>query len=494
MRGEHPLFHYYTMTRFRISHTIFTVTFITSLSIFSMSICAQNLPEIQLEVTGHAGTGDHLPFWLVFNQYGKYSLDKSGAIGSLKVFSEGDSTQTLNLAYGLEAVSRLDESSHLWLHQGWFELDYLEFIRLRVGIKEETFGNEYSSLSTGSIIWSTNARPMPKIEIGTAGFIDVPFSNELFQIKGSLAHGWFESDRYVEGAWLHQKYVAARTQLDYPLNFYFAFHHFAQWGGEHPFHGSLPNDLDSYLKIFFILRGDDDSPQSWQENRFGNHIGSRHYGIDWTRDGYDISFYFQDVYEDGSGGRMENYPDGLWGIVWKNDRKDSPLVALLYEYLQTTDQSGPVHDNDLSLRGDDNYFNHGVYRSGWTHHRMTIGTPFITSPLFNQNIDNPSNMRIWNNRVRAHHLGAEGFLNANLSYRILASYSKNEGVYGSTITVPEVFRFDGPHYQWSWRTDWNYYFYRQNITAILSIAGDRGSMYGNSLSMMLGMRYHLSDY
>lgn len=494
MRGERPLFHYYIMTILRFRQTIISIFVFICLFFDFSPVRSQFLPEIQFEVTGHAGSGAQMPFWMVSNQYGKYSLDKSGAMGSLKVFSEGDSTQTWNFAYGLEAVSRLDESSHLWLHQGWVELDYLELIRLRAGIKEETFGNEYSSLSTGSIIWSNNARPMPKLEIGTAGFIDVPFTNELFQIKGSLTHGWFESDRYVQGVWLHQKYVAARTQLDYPLNFYYAFYHFAQWGGEHPFHGSLPNDLDSYQKIFFSRKGDDDSPQSWQVNRFGNHVGSRHYGIDWEREQYDINFYFQDVYEDGSGRRMENYPDGLWGIVWKNKRKDAPLVAVLYEYLQTTNQSGPVHDIDLALRGDDNYFNHGVYRSGWTHHRLTIGTPFITSPLFNQNIQDPSNICIWNNRVRAHHFGAEGFMNADLSYRIMASYSKNEGLYASTINVPEVFRFEGPRYQWSWRTDLSYHFRKQNITAILSIAGDQGSMYGDNIGVMLGMRYSFSEY
>lgn len=482
------------MTFSRFYQIICTLILIHSIFIVSLPVRAQNLPEIHLEVTGHTGRGDQMPFWMVSNQYGKYSLDKNGAMGSLNIFSRGDTSQTWSFAYGLEGVSRFDETPELWLHQGWFKLDYRQFIRFRAGLMEETFGNEYSPLSTGSVIWSSNARPMPKIEAGTAGFIDVPFTNGLIQIKGSLAHGWFESDRYVEGVWLHQKYAAARTRFNYPLNFNFAFHHFALWGGEHPTHGSLPKDLESYIKVFFVRKGDENSPHSWQLNRFGNHVGSRHYGIDWNRKGYDISFWFQDVYEDGSGGRMENFPDGLWGIVWKNERKDAPLVAVLYEYLQTTDQSGPVHDNDLALRGDDNYFNHGVYRSGWTRHRLTIGTPLITSPLFNQDIDNPSRIRIWNNRVSAHHFGVEGFLKRNLSYRLRVSYSKNEGIHASTISVPEVFRFDGPRYQWSWRTDWGYHFPRQNITATLSMAGDNGSMYGNTLGVMLGMRYSFSDY
>ncbi|TVQ06455.1 MAG: hypothetical protein EA361_19780 [Bacteroidetes bacterium] len=495
MGGERSLFqHYYIMTIFRFCKIISTIIFFNSLFPFCLPVRAQYLPEIQLEVTGHTGSGGQMPFWMVSNQHGKYSLDGTGAMAGLRFISQGDTTREWNFAYGLEALSRLDNSSKLWIQQGWAELNYRQLIRLRAGIQEETFGNEYSPLSTGSVIWSGNARPLPKLEMGTAGFVNVPFTDGLFQIKGSLAHGWFEKDRYVENVWLHQKYAAARTRLDFPLNFYFAYHHFAHWGGDHPVHGKLPTDLNSYLKVFFIRKGDEDSPHSWQLNRFGNHIGSRHYGIDWEREQYEINFYFQDVYEDGSGGRMKNYPDGLWGMVWKNKKNDAPLLAVLYEYLQTTDQSGPMHDRELSLGGDDNYFNHGIYHSGWTHYRMTIGTPFITSPLFNQDIDHPSNIRIWNNRVRAHHFGVEGFLFKDLSYRMRMSYSKNEGIYASNITVPEVFSFDGPRYQWSWRTDWSYRFERQNITATLSVAGDKGSMYGDNLGVMLGMRYRISDY
>lgn len=448
------------------------------------------IPSVELELEGSVSDGDHAPFWFTSNSFGKHRLYKNSAIVSLKLSSDRAYThENMQIQYGLELTQRLAHENQLWLHQGWISADFFRLVRLRAGLKEETLGNEFTPLSSGSVIWSGNARPMPKIEVGTPGYVDVPFSQGKLQVKGSLAHGWFEQGRFNENVWLHQKYAGIRTAFDFPLNFTFTFHHFAMWGGVHPTFGQLPNDLESFFKVFFVRKGDEDAPMSWQENRFGNHLGSRNYGLDWTREKANWKFYFQDVYEDGSGGRMENFPDGLWGIVYQNKNTTAPLAAVLYEYLQTTDQSGPVHDNELSLRGDDNYFNHGIYRSGWTHHKQTIGTPFITSPLYNQHIDHPGNIRIWNNRVKVHHIGLMGTLMPQLSYKLLVSYSENRGVFASTITLPAVFAFEKPLYQWSalFRIDYSVPAARMGLG--LALAADKGKMYGNNVGMMLTARY-----
>ncbi|MFO7924336.1 MAG: hypothetical protein R6U58_11655 [Bacteroidales bacterium] len=71
-----------------------------------------------------------------------------------------------------------------------------------------------------------------------------------------------------------------------------------------------------------------------------------------------------------------------------------------------------------------NHYNNslaGWYRSGWTYHRFTIGTPLITSAIFNERRE----FGLENNRVTGHHIGFEGHITENLRYRNLLTFSCN---------------------------------------------------------------------
>lgn len=454
--------------------------------------CGQllKLPSITLKSTGQYNLSDQPTFWLMSNRFGKFELTQAAALASIKIETEHTHDSFLDINYGLEMVGGTGGAENAWVHQAYLMVDFQKFIRFRAGWMEERIGNGYKPLTSGEIIWSANARPLPKIEFGSAGFVDVPYTNGLFQINGSIAHGWFESGRHVENLWLHQKYAGARTRFQFPVNISFTYHHFAQWGGKHPTFGQLPNGLNSFKKVFFIQAGDENAPVSWQINRFGNHIGSRSYGIDYERDHYSVKVYLQDVFEDGSGGRKKNYPDGLWGLVWIRQQKGTLVDAFLFEYLQTTNQSGPLHDPEQGLSGDDNYFNHGTYQSGWTHHRMTIGTPFITSPLFYNNIDHPRNISIWNNRVQVNHVGVLGTFPWNIKYRLLVSYGRNKGLHASESEVPEMFDFAGKtRRHLGWLVALNSKTPLPGLEAEMLLSGDRGEMYGNNLGFSLSFIY-----
>ncbi len=57
------------------------------------------------------------------------------------------------------------------------------------------------------------------------------------------------------------------------------------------------------------------------------------------------SLYKQDVFEDGSGLRRQNFPDGLWGGYLRFTDKPRLLQAIVYEFLGTKDQSGLKHND-----------------------------------------------------------------------------------------------------------------------------------------------------
>ena len=112
------------------------------------------------------------------------------------------------------------------------------------------FGNQYDPLSSGSLLYSGNARPITKLAV-SSNYIPVPFSRGLIEFKGYLSHGWFEEDRYTASPYLHLKNVYLRVGGDLPIHAHFGFHHYAIWGGTSPEHGNLPNGWDTYKKIFF---------------------------------------------------------------------------------------------------------------------------------------------------------------------------------------------------------------------------------------------------
>jgi hypothetical protein len=157
----------------------------------------------------------------------------------------------------------------------------------------------------------------------------------------------------------------------------------------------------------------------------GNHIGS--YQFEYHQELYDGSFsvYHQHLFEDGSGARFENFGDGVWGVFWELP-ENSAVRGLVYEFVRTTDQSGPPPPP-----GDDNYFNHYIYESGWTYNSRTIGVPFLIAteeiPAFN------------NNRVTAHHLGARiSSFDENWDFRVMTSLVKNRGTWENPFETDET--------------------------------------------------------
>jgi hypothetical protein len=437
------------------------------------------LPDWEIGLASTGGFGRQAPFWIISNRQGKFLPEKFAGAMEFGFFAESDTGRIIDYDYGFEFYGRQGGSGNLWLHQAYAGVTFNGVVRLRAGMQEEIVGSSMPSLSTGSIIWSGNARPMPKIEIATPGYIPVPFSKGYAEISGVFSHGWFEEGRYVSNVWLHHKNAYLRIGGSFPLNIYYGFNHYAQWGGHSPrYEEPFPTDLRSFMKVLLNRSGDPSvpgTPDGWVINRFGNSLGSSNIGIDLDLQELSAGLYQQDIFEDGSGMRKENFPDGLWGAWVSFTKSQKPVQSIVYEFLHTTHQSGPEHILG-ELKGNDNYFNHGDYRSGWTYHSFTIGTPFITSPLMNDY----DVIGIRNNRVIVHHLGFEGYIRHNIYYRNFFTFSRNLGTYS--------YPFEHRRDQFSWMLELSGPVKLLGMEAGLTIAADIGSMYGDTLGILLTLR------
>lgn len=453
---------------------------------FSLNIHSQiiKIPTYNIETGAAISGGTRTPFWLLSNQYGLLTPHKFNSWLKAGFHSQMDSSKTIDYDYGLDLVNRYSNQYDIYMHQAYFRLKW-KFLRLQVGSIEEKFGNQDPELSSGGIMWSGNARPMPKVTILVPAYTKVPFTKGYLEFKAGISHGWFDDNEYIKNFYLHHKYAYLRLGGKLPVNVHYGFHHFAQWGGitSDPTIGQLPSGLSDFFKVFLVKGGNGSTTTPWEEsaNRVGNHIGSENFGFDVKLKKYTINGYWQTIFEDNSGLHHRNIADGLWGISIHSVNKDRIVNGFLYEFIRTTDQSGSTHDPSIDNPrggGNDNYFNHGFYLKGWTSHEMTIGTPFITSPIvIRGNAVFRGTSYLLNNKVKGHHLGLSGTYK-KLDYSIMYSFIMNYG----TNDVPAYWEQNSLLLKTTLKQvlPWG-------LDAAINIGIDNSQLYGNNTGIMISL-------
>lgn len=291
----------------------------------------------------------------------------------------------------------------------------LYIVDITAGIRPMQVGSQDADLSSGNLIWSANAHPIPRITIGIDCWTAVPGLYGYVEVKGGLTHGWL-GDNYtnVTKTLLHHKFIGGRLGGSLPVNISYEFHHVAQWGGYSTTYGDLGNDFRAWMNTFLVRSGG--SMANDQINAQGNHIGYQELTLDVKGEDWKVSAYWQHINEDGPiqfMGYECNIADGLWGISMQQHHW--PYISgVTYEFLNTTDQSGPFHDKDGCVYGGgDSYYCNSIYTQGWTYYGNIIGNPLLS---------------LTNTRVMAHHVGIKGDI-YGYRYRILCTYADNYGTY-----------------------------------------------------------------
>jgi len=150
--------------------------------------------------------------------------------------------------------------------------------------------------------------------------------------------------------------------------------------------------------------------------------------LNYTAEKTNLSFYYSHLFEDGSGMEFQNWMDGLYGFMIDLKKPTAPVTHILTEFTYTKNMSGAnppdqgydENGDKIHGRGLDNYFNNGVYSSGWTYFGRTIGSPyFTTQPVDENGITN--GVITGDNRFMAFNIGLKGNLN-HLKYKALLSH------------------------------------------------------------------------
>lgn len=391
---------------------------------------SQTTYEVILDGTGQLYTDDESPFWMHTNQRGRIDekTQLSGLLSSIININLGDGNSA---EFGLGTFYKNGYEDGLKLDEAFFSFSSPK-LGVVIGKKQKKDLFQGLSASNENILWSLNASPIPGIRL---------FTREPFFLKENYGIGFMtsleeyllEDDRHIKNSRLHHKsfHIVYRNKSNLQLSM--GLQHFVQWAGISEEFGELPGSFEDYTKVFFGRTSDEDIDGE-EANALGNQIGSYEIKLKTKIKDIDFKFLYNHIFEDGSGLKMGNFPDGRYAVYFEDNRDTfwgtSWLKAFMYEFYYTKNQS---RDRVSSAEdGADNYFNNNLYRSGWTYRNQVIGVPFI---LLNEN-----RFRIGTNILTVHHLGLRGKAFDEYPYRFLLSYRKNYGVKDSFFAeTREVF-------------------------------------------------------
>ncbi|GHT27314.1 hypothetical protein FACS189432_03570 [Bacteroidia bacterium] len=457
---------------------------------------AQEGITYRLDAFGSLSSGNYTPFWIISNTYGVVPLKPNNGYLRGDVAWNQSFGKDIKLEAGIDLITAAKHTSDFWIQQLYAGLAYRN-IHLTIGEKELYNSLLDNNLSQGDFNFSNNARPISEINISFPHFTTVPYTKGRLKFKADFAIGKFLDKNYVlrtknqdapysVDMLLHHKSLFFRLEdpkEKFPFLLTFGLSHSVQWGGwtSSDNLGQLPESIKDFFKIVFPSSGDENAPDGDQINILGNHLGAIDVWLGYKSTNFQVSAYKQNFYEDNSGLEYANWRDGIWGgEITFFDRPF--LKKAVLEFMQTTNQSGPLHflfyDTNLvpGARGggNDDYYNNYCYVNGWSYFGKSIGNPLLTSPEYNGD----GTVHFKNNRLKSIHLGVEGKIAPALSYRTLFT-----GMYAwGTMNTPFLKKknnfsalLECNYEPQKWK-DWKMGF---------QLAFDKGSLYGDNFGCSL---------
>ena len=451
------------------------------------------------------GTGQYMPFWARTGEDGILPVNNSGLITggadvSYKTRNDFRFEAGANLVGALASKSIVNQNAVYGFIDRLYVSGHWRMLHIDVGMKPRERTLSDVSISGGNISYSRNARNMPGINAWSDWIYFE--KGHWVGIKGNIAHYQTMDNRYVSGTMIHNKALFAKVALGRKVDFSLGLEHWAQWGGNSPVYGVQPISFKDYFRVFMAGKGGEDATLSDRVNVLGNHLGKECFRLDWRHSAFTMTLQYDKPFEDGSGMKYKNVPDGIWSAQFLFNDRNALVTDLVLEYIHTTWQTGPYHDRPATeeemkeqdpdghyygkivLGGCDNYFGNGEYKSGWTYHNRTIGVPLILPAAPEQN---GKTTRMVSTRLRGGHLGLKGVVAEKIPYSFKATYTVNYGVYNQS----ESSYFESRPWQLSLalEAEVGRRLWKLPVERTLGVYGDIGELYQNSIGLMLKISY-----
>lgn len=468
------------------------------------------------ELTASAGTGVFAPYYFTANRHGIIT-QSSNALADLCVTRDLNLSQRFSWSAGVEMLSGWSSSSCYARYtpsEGWTEMirrpssvilrqlyasAKWRGVFVTVGVRERNSAMLDTRLSSGDLIESGNARAIPEGRIGFVDFQNIPLTNGWVQLQGEAGYGRFTDADWItnhsnlynghvsHGSWLNYKRWYFRTKPSMPLSVIVGAQCVCVFGGTTFYYKEgykiravkHSAGIKDFIEAFLPIHKKEDF-------RLGNTIGSWDLKANYNlKNGSKLSAYFQWPWEDGSGLGRRNGWDGLWGVEYKSAARGW-IDGVVVEYLDLTNQSGPLHWSPddrpgttiiSHATGADDYYNNAYYNS-YANYGMAIGTPMAQSPIFNTD----GYMQFLITRMRGGHIAAEGHPADQWDWRVAANYRKGWG--SGKIALMQ------PRHSLSLLIEAGYQIKQvYGLEVRITAAADRGSLTGDNVGAQITVRY-----
>lgn len=469
---------------------ILLITFLLYLTPVNQILTAQILfqPELSAGIESLIPTGNRLPLYAHSLKYGRIDPGSANLLGWVH-FSQKERFNQFTLGGEVHIRTRFSENSSLYteLFNAFIRWKDLQFKAGRfyqtIGLSDDI---DRSGLSIGSLHQSRNAQPMFKLQLSVPEYSKVPYTHGFFHYKGFLNHGWFEPDRYVKNVLQHQKAFYLRLKIGWWYG-YGSIIHSTQWGGVHPVIGQLPKSFSDYIRVMFAqgaAPGSNTIPGE-MSNVIGNNIAAYDFATEFDLKNVVIGASRLFYLEDGVSTRFRSPWDGMWTFNLTMKNKPSGFQATIYEFIYTKQQDAFASQR----QGRASYYNHSIYRYGWTYEGRAIGNPLL---LYN----NQTN-RFYNNIIIAHNTGMIYKPIPTWEARLNLTYTRNYGIQSdqgpndkkeNRIPLSEL-RKDEYYlslYNNFTLSHWQKFNFTTQLTA------DIGEMGNNLYGFMIGMTYTMN--
>ena len=401
---------------------------------FQIIVFSQNNELSYLvELNSNISTEETLPFWLTTNKYGAIpnSDNLTLSAGLFQEFKPLLDSNKVNFSFGGQLTGAVANENEFIVNQLYSSIKW-EKLQLDIGVKHRDVLFEGLSSTNGDFSFSTNARSIPGINLKLTEYVKLPFAKKWLSFKGNFGEYLLNDKRAVDKAHVHQKSLFFKSKLNKKLKLITGINHYAMWAGTSEKYGKQPSSFKDYIRVIIGKSGDENSNQGDQINALGNHLGNYLFQLNKKGEKTDWSFYWLHPFEDTSGREFKNFGDGTFGLFFDLLKPDALLSHINFEFTFTKDQGKALSSSNLV----DNYFSNKIYESGWTYQNNAIGNPFFPTGI---NEDGFTNINRLYNRFAAYHLGFDGSLNSNISYKTLLSYVSYFGSYSQPFeNKPEL--------------------------------------------------------
>ena len=433
-----------------------------------------------------------LPFYLYTKELGTIDPQSTNSLSYFSAQSRLYERDDFYIAGDITAVGRLseDNSIHLPIYQ--FSVNWHDF-QFDAGRFARPVTLNKQNLTTGSMIESDNAIPFNRIMISNPVYKSVPFTNGVVEYKGMFSHGWLSDERFTKDVFIHQKDLFARVNLD-KFTLHGGLSHNVMWGGQNERFGQLPATFNDFIKVVTGDAGGNDAPSTEQQNRLGNTLLYFVFGLDYQFDEFELSLTRSFLKEDTGSKDTRSPWDGIFGVNF--DFQEKPFAGIidhvLYEYYNTI----RMQSKDEEARGRGNFYNNGVYRTGWTSRGMVIGSSLA---FFDE-----ERGKVTNNMIIGHHLAFQGHITNRLEFITKATYTRNYGNFtdhrndvpfdGVSDPQARKFFFERSNFredQYSVLLGTSYALSGENRWLInTSVSWDIGELYSNNVGFSLGIQWN----